>query len=300
MIKHPFFGWPVTEPLYDEDEGARGYRVDAAHRTPFTIKLADGITSAITFMLVLVILSHGHEDMLIHLVLLIPLYAGLWRLLRLVIRKRTKVDFWRNNNDGTKTVLIGKDEYPAAGITGFGGEEHEKSELEGRQQSAKVQIGKLKVTRAEEFRLYQDSYHVQMEYAGQPLIIADVYGKRDASKLIARLNALHVLITNDAAWEAWGFDSDPEETKRKNNCFNTVAGALFLSFLFLIGPFLIGVALGIIQLFTGPFEVLWIVKVALVVGLTVVVLWPLEYSPHPKEWLWSSVCQPIFSIISNK
>ena len=290
MIRHPFAGWPKTEPIEN------GYVIKARHHTPFTIKLASAIafilTALLTLWIIMMWVDHGqYMETLGHhpsevgtaliLFVWVPLYPLLYWDFRLIFRRHTPMIF------KPRFTQIGKMTYDTDRITAFGIKSHEKAEDEERDLQYKLQTGKIKPHEEKKLRLYTDSHHIMMEYQGQSVNVTDVYGKKEAEKLQHRMNAVFQLVNHEHSWKTWQFDRDPEEVEKKKQCYRVFGSALALIFSIVFALPVSFVLTVILSAMGGGIPVPMWFWFFLTAAIAWAILAPLDDHPRTRAVIWA-------------
>ena len=189
-VESPLKGWPRTRPLKSQT----GFSVRARHLTPRRAKFTDGICVLINLSgiaLIYLFMIHMRDGDGPKFFIVIAATIGFC-----VVMSKSR-HFWGRLLFGTTTTIkFTPEQISIKGLMRFRNydrtlphefnfEIHENAEREQEQEFEKRK--KLK-------KLFRQSFHIILRYAGQRVEVADVYGKKEAEALLVRLQLLDQLM----------------------------------------------------------------------------------------------------------
>jgi hypothetical protein len=202
-----FRGWPKTVPVED------GYRIEAWHRTPWTVKIMDWIGSvgAVLIMFLFIIGGLASDEPISGLIVgpIMGAFVGFGGRLALrgAVRSKTVLTF----TPGVivcKRGWLPKKTIDATRIDSIGAEAHSKAEAEERKTQYKTTLGKIPEHEINLQRFFAESTEIVAYATGRREVLVSIFGKDAAQRLFTRINGLRELVNDPREWAAWEHDKE--------------------------------------------------------------------------------------------
>lgn len=201
-VESPIKGWPETTPI-GNDAGGPGFEVNAKVMTPGAVRGALQLCGLLSLAgIVFVFWALGqkivpHDDTAVYFLGTVAVFLtaicvtrNVWA--RALLGPRVRMQFLPNQiriKKGSKFRSYDRN-LPHEFTLTYHDKFQEEADREFEEMQARKWKGKLK-------KLYRNSFHVTLRYAGQRVDIADVFGRDKAEALLVRLQLLDQLM--DAA-----------------------------------------------------------------------------------------------------
>lgn len=222
-VEQPLRGRPHTRESKDAN-GQPSFTIRAFELTPLRAKVADGINAALLLMMIFVavcwVIDRFHAPLAgtaSRLVFLAAVYLVMAALVRLALHRFTRIDM--STTAIAVRRLLGWQRFDRNIEHSFALLFHDAARQEQKDNEFDVRKASAKGEVIRKVDYYGESFHVVMVYAGQRRDLLTVYGQKEASAIVARLQYCDRCL-NEAMRMGGGIHQRPEDE------WNDVPGGL--------------------------------------------------------------------------